>query len=130
MVIDSTLINPVSELLATPAIWSYIVIGVAWAFTVIFSWFKIPKDMAKTILKYAAIIFGAIATAQKKTYNFEKVTKEFAQEDKLITAITFADAKIKSSKHVSTFNKITKIAGGLANVINTFVPIIKPFLKK
>ena len=130
MIIDSTLINPVSDLLSTPAIWGYIVIGVTWIFTVIFAWMKMPKDMAQTILKYAAIIFGAIATAQKKTYNLEKVTKEFAQEDKLHTAIIVAKTEIAASKHVSTFNKITKIVGGLTNVINTFVPLIKPFIKK
>lgn len=130
--IDTTYVQPVTELVTSPSIMNWITRGIISLVVIIVSFlvglFNTPKSTVIKILKFAALVFGAIIEAQNKQYP-DSVLTATRQADKLSNAVTTLEQGILSSEHKSFFEKATKWAGGAASVINIAVPLIKQFIK-
>ena len=132
--IDTTLVQPVTDLVTKPEISEWIIAGLISLIVTITSYLvgvlKIPRDVVIKLFKFAALVFGAIIQAQNKNWNPEKNTKVTIQGYKLADAVTTIEQGVLSSEHKSLFQKIVKIGGGIAPIVNWAVPLIKPFLKR
>ena len=131
--IDTTLVQPVTDLVTKPEISEWIIAGLISLIVTITSYlvgvFKIPKDNVIKFLRFAALIFGAIIQAQYKNWNPEKNTKATIQGYKLADAVTTIEQGVLSSEHKSFFQKAVKLGGGIVPIVNWAVPLIKPFIK-
>lgn len=131
---DTTLVQPVTDLVNNPAVTEWILGAICSVAVIIVSYlsgvFKIPKDNVIKFLRFAALIFGAIIQAQYKNWNPEKNTKATIQGYKLADAVTTIEQGVLSSEHKSFFQKAVKLGGGIVPIVNWAVPLIKPFLKR
>jgi len=129
---DTTFVAPITQLVTNPAFVQFIIGAIIAAITYAIGVLKIPKGIAAKIIQYAVIVVIAIIDTERKANASAASDKGIIPTsiDKLNMATTQAEATIFRSPNKSVFDKITKVLGGVGNVVNIAFPIIKPFLKK
>lgn len=123
--IDTTFVQPITDLVQNQAIQGYVITAIIAALTFIFGLLKIPRGIAAAIVHYGIIVIMALV----KSTRDEIRNPSLSNEELAVNANEYLHAAIESSPQKKQFTKISKVLGGTAKVISFAYPIAKPLLK-
>lgn len=123
--IDTTFVEPITNLIQNPAMQSWIITGIIAALTFVFGLLKIPRGIAAGIVHYGIIVIMALV----KSTRDEQHNPLMGNDELNSMAAKYLQHSVETAPKKSLFRKITKVLGGSANVIRYAYPIAKPLLK-